>query len=356
MANENKNVNELVMVDDEPTRTLAGRSALDSGDLARQAGKLACAEVEITELRAQLERTEAYADSIRRRLQDRSSQSDKAIDTKEFLQVSLQRTASMVEQLEAELEHARSINADLSERLECIEDQHAAEIRMIRFELGQAQETLAQQELFTEQLASDLVDSRGSRDQLRRLLTQAETSGKERIEELEREIRRLKDELGHSHEQLQGKSEAINGLLEELSRKTRKLDTIGTIEDVIEEIDDRVADRVDDYGYRGRDRERVSRVLIGTVAGRELRFPLFKDRLTIGRTVQNDIQLKASYVSRRHAVIVADGEATRVIDWGSKNGVFVNSERVTEHFLVNGDAVRIGTAEFRYEERHKRDA
>ena len=52
----------------------------------------------------------------------------------------------------------------------------------------------------------------------------------------------------------------------------------------------------------------------------------------------------------------ADGDATRVIDWGSKNGVFVDGERVTEHFLRNGDTVTIGTAEFRYEERPKRDA
>jgi pSer/pThr/pTyr-binding forkhead associated (FHA) protein len=43
-----------------------------------------------------------------------------------------------------------------------------------------------------------------------------------------------------------------------------------------------------------------------------------------------------------------------VIDWGSKNGVFVNSKRVTEHFLENGDTVTIGTADFRYEERPKR--
>lgn len=356
MTNENKNINELVMIDDQPDRTLAGRDLLNSGDLAKQAGKLACAEIEIAELRAQLERTEAYADNIRQQLQDRSSESDEAIDTKEFLQVSLQRTAKLVEQLEGELEAARSANTSLADQLETIEDKHAAEIRMIRFELGQAQETLAQQELFTEQLASDLVDSRGSRDQLRRLLSQAEQFSKSRLEELEREISRLKDELSHSHEQLQGKSEAINGLLAELAKKSRKLDSMGTIEGVIDEIDERISEQSGDRTTRGRDRDKLSRVLIGSVAGRELRFPLFKDRLTIGRTAQNDIQLKASYISRRHAVIVAEGDATRVIDWGSKNGVYVNAERVTEHFLTNGDAVRIGTAEFRYEERQKRDA
>ncbi|MDH3749670.1 MAG: FHA domain-containing protein, partial [Gammaproteobacteria bacterium] len=94
----------------------------------------------------------------------------------------------------------------------------------------------------------------------------------------------------------------------------------------------------------------------GSIDGQELRFPLFKDRQTIGRTEQNDIQLKACYVSRRHAVIVTERDRARVIDWGSKNGVFVNSKRITEHFLQNGDIMTIGTADFRYEERPKRDA
>ena len=96
--------------------------------------------------------------------------------------------------------------------------------------------------------------------------------------------------------------------------------------------------------------------LIGSVEGRELRFPLFKDRLTVGRTEQNDIQLNAPYISRRHAVVVTDGDRTRIVDWGSKNGVYVNARRVTEHFLHSGDIVAIGLAKFRYEERSKRES
>jgi len=101
--------------------------------------------------------------------------------------------------------------------------------------------------------------------------------------------------------------------------------------------------------------DRMTRVLIGTVGGQLLQFPLFKDRLTIGRTKDNDIQLKAEYVSRRHAVIQTDGETTRIIDWGSKNGIHVNSVKTSEHFLCHGDTVTIGNARFRYEERKRRD-
>jgi pSer/pThr/pTyr-binding forkhead associated (FHA) protein len=141
--------------------------------------------------------------------------------------------------------------------------------------------------------------------------------------------------------------------LAELAKKSEQIDSIGDIEDVIQDIDNRMSERIDERTTK--DKDRVTRVLIGTVDGQELRFPLFKNRLTIGRTEQNDIQLNATYVSRRHAVIVTDHDATRVIDWGSKNGVMVNSNRITEHFLKNGDTVTIGTADFRYEERPKRE-
>ena len=104
------------------------------------------------------------------------------------------------------------------------------------------------------------------------------------------------------------------------------------------------------------DRERITRVLVGSIGDKELRFPLFKNRLTIGRTEENDIQLKEAYISRNHAVVLTEGDRARVIDWGSKNGVFVNSKRIKEHFLSNGDIVSVGNAKFRYEERQKRDA
>jgi pSer/pThr/pTyr-binding forkhead associated (FHA) protein len=160
--------------------------------------------------------------------------------------------------------------------------------------------------------------------------------------------------LGHHQELLENKGETINCLLAELAKKPQQSSTKNEIEGVIDDIDERVAEQIQSRppGNRGR----LSRVLIGKIDRQELRFPLFKDRLTIGRTDHNDIQLKATYVSRRHAVVVTDRDSARIIDWGSRNGVFVNGERVTEHFLRNGDQVRVGTAEFRYEERPKRDA
>jgi len=319
----------------------------------RQSGKLASSRTEVRELRAQLKRMESYADDLRQKLQERLSLTDRAESTREILQHSLDRTTQQVEQLEGELEQARASSKSLADELLSSSELHAEEIRMIRFELGEAQETVTEHKLVAEQLASNLVDSREFRDGLERALNETEEQTQSRIEELERENRKLNDDLAHNEEQLESKSEALNCLLAELAKRSQQTDSIGEIEDVIHEIDDRMTERFADRAHKEHDR--VTRVLIGSVDGQELRFPLFKDRLTIGRTDQNDIQLQASCVSRRHAVIVSDRDATRVVDWGSKNGVYVNSERITEHFLRNGDNLTIGKAEFRYEERPKRD-
>lgn len=224
---------------------------------------------------------------------------------------------------------------------------------MIRFELGDAQATLSQHELVAEQLASDLVQTRGYRAELENLLAASQESSSTEITKLQKENRKLLLDAENMREKLQTKSDAINGLLNELAKNTQQPDPVSGIEEAIQEIDVRMSEKIDER--TSAERERVTRVLTGTIDGQELRFPLFKDRLTIGRTSQNDIQLKSQHISRRHAVVVIEGHVTRVIDWGSKNGVFVNSKKVKEHFLKNNDIVSVGAAEFRYEERPKRE-
>lgn len=326
----------------------------DRETIQKQAGQLASHEASIRELQAQIERTESYADSLRTALQERTEKAEQAVGSREHLEYSLDQASTRIEELKSDLAEAQERGEDLQVRLESLHNEHAEEIRLIRFELTEAQETVAQQDLVTEQLAADLVDTRSYRSELENMLSKSEEASQSRIEKLEKENAKLLRELEDNEQKLTSRSEAINCLLEELAKKTEQIDSIVEIEDVIHEIDDRMSLRVEEPAAP--DRDRVTRLLIGTLEGQELRFPLFKDRLTIGRTEQNDIQLKASYVSRRHAVVVTDRENTRVIDWGSKNGVFVNGKRVTEHFLQSGDKVTIGTADFLYEERPKRDS
>jgi pSer/pThr/pTyr-binding forkhead associated (FHA) protein len=51
---------------------------------------------------------------------------------------------------------------------------------------------------------------------------------------------------------------------------------------------------------------------------------------------------------------VTENDRTRIVDWGSKNGIAVNKQPVSEQVLRSGDIVTIGNADFRYEERPKR--
>ncbi len=337
------------------TEELSARGDIESAnrELEQQAGQLATERAMNDELRSQLERTEAYADELRRGHADLAEEAEFAhsqrLVTADTLADSETAMTALTEQLQAareELEASRKT-------LEQAESAHAEELRQIRFELGEAQETLAQNEEVSEQLASDLVDSRSYRDQLEKMLVDTEDRSQSRIEELEKQTQELEKANAALEEKLDAKAEAINCLLSELSRKSQEMDSIGQMEGVIQEIDDRMSERIDERPPT--DKNRTTRLLIGRIGTQKLRFPLFKDRLTIGRTSQNDIQLKAHYISRRHAVVVTEGDTTRVIDWGSKNGVFVNSKKVKEHFLSNGDVVTIGTVKFRYEERPKRD-
>ena len=321
--------------------------------LAEQAGQLARRNEGARELQAQQQRTEKYADELRRQLSDLTSSSERTRGECDSLASSLAAAEKQVVDLTGALDKATTDVAEIVTAGESAAAEHAEEIRLLRFELGEAEDTLAQNGYISEQLASDLVDTRGFRDELERMLAAIEEKSSTTIKGLKKKLTKLNRKITDYEEKLATKNEAINCLLGELAKRSHEIDSIGEMENVIQEIDDRMSERIDD---RPPDRERVTRLLIGRIDNQELRFPLFKNRLTIGRTQQNDIQLKAQYISRRHAVITTEGDAARVIDWGSKNGVYVNSKRVTEHFLKNGDIVTIGIAEFRYEELKKRDA
>ncbi len=74
------------------------------------------------------------------------------------------------------------------------------------------------------------------------------------------------------------------------------------------------------------------------------RFPLSAGEHVIGRDPDVEVRLDASTVSRRHARLVVTAEGTVLEDFGSKNGTFRGSERVTSPIhLVDGDAIHFGS-------------
>ena len=74
------------------------------------------------------------------------------------------------------------------------------------------------------------------------------------------------------------------------------------------------------------------------------RFELEADgvALRLGRDAGNWIQLHDTEVSRQHAELRRDGDSILLIDLGSANGTYVNSQRVEKRQLASGDQVQVG--------------
>jgi transcriptional regulator with AAA-type ATPase domain len=69
----------------------------------------------------------------------------------------------------------------------------------------------------------------------------------------------------------------------------------------------------------------------------------------VGSSPSADLVLPVRGISRRHARLVAVGEAVVVEDQGSKNGTFLNGARISREVAVAGDALRFGPVAVRLE-------
>lgn len=67
-----------------------------------------------------------------------------------------------------------------------------------------------------------------------------------------------------------------------------------------------------------------------------------KQRISIGRTPDNDIVLNNRGVSRKHALIEFNNNSALIIDNESLNGTFINSRKISEEVLKENDLITIG--------------
>ena len=72
------------------------------------------------------------------------------------------------------------------------------------------------------------------------------------------------------------------------------------------------------------------------------RVNLVQPKLMIGRDELCDVRVDGDWISRHHAVLFKNKKATIVVDLDSKNGTFVNGERVSKHVLIHNDIVSLG--------------
>ncbi|MDX6467114.1 MAG: hypothetical protein QOI27_2154 [Gaiellaceae bacterium] len=81
-------------------------------------------------------------------------------------------------------------------------------------------------------------------------------------------------------------------------------------------------------------------------------FGLDSSPLTVGRGTQNDVSIDGDeFASARHVRVEPRRDGVWVSDVGSTNGTYVNGVRIDRpRKLVQGDVVRVGETELRFEE------
>lgn len=76
--------------------------------------------------------------------------------------------------------------------------------------------------------------------------------------------------------------------------------------------------------------------------------PIDQPVTRIGRSVGADLNLDDATVSRRHALVMVDGDGAKVVDDRSLNGIEVNGTRVREQRLQDGDVIGVGRVALRF--------
>ncbi len=87
-------------------------------------------------------------------------------------------------------------------------------------------------------------------------------------------------------------------------------------------------------------------VMHGSLLG--MTYAINREPLAIGRMANLEISIDDENVSRRHAEIVREGDCVTLRDLDSTNGTFVNSQRVKEAVLCDGDLILIGRILFKF--------
>jgi len=76
------------------------------------------------------------------------------------------------------------------------------------------------------------------------------------------------------------------------------------------------------------------------------RFSLPSTVTVVGRRQDCDLCVPLMVISRRHCQITMEEEIVKIRDLGSRNGTFVNGERIDETLICAGDEIQIGPLKF----------
>lgn len=179
------------------------------------------------------------------------------------------------------------------------------------------------------------------REELLLVREQARTSNAE-LAQREIELRQRQDEIDRLDSLMVELRSDLQARDKTIASIRSNVDKLGQIEANVRDLDHRMSREVDKTQIG------PEALLIARIGGKTRRFELSDPEVTIGRTRDNHIQVRAAFVSRTHARLTANEEGWVIEDNGSKNGIYVNGELTRRHALEDNDKVMIGETLFTY--------
>lgn len=111
--------------------------------------------------------------------------------------------------------------------------------------------------------------------------------------------------------------------------------------------------QVTDDGTGPKILEHSHRLLVVNGPDRGLEVEIQATKLTIGSSSSNDLVLSDTTVSRRHALLAAEGDRYALRDLESTNGTVVDGTPVKEAYLAPGARIQLGDTEILFQPRKK---
>jgi chromosome segregation ATPase len=339
-------------------------------------GEVVTRDKELNELRSMVQDLQAYIDrrkdhweKLNNDLDDyrnaligmeeavKSREAD--IQEREDEKIALARSVIQLEQQVAELDGRRAERELVNEQLQTMLDERVQQIDKLSTELAQSKATVEPQSSDLERV---IQQERARADRLEAAHADAQSAlfeANAKAAEFAAESKVFTEEIITLRDALLARNQLIANLEAEISARKKTIALadpdarrIGATGDDDVEAPGELPgpDTVDEDGARQTDQSggRVTRLMIVMTGGRSIKFPLYKESTTIGRSRGNDIQLRWKYISRNHARIVCGNGGATIEDLGSKNGIYVNNNPVRSFELHDGDRVDIGEVQFEY--------